>query len=356
MRLIRAAGTHYEIGRSCGAQCAPDIRRKLTELHIPEQYTTVDHRAVLARIEGNIRRLAPDLWEELEGIANGSGLPLPHVLMLNSISSLQRLCSGADAVTGGCTSIGFADTPDGVIIGKANDGGDEVEDDLPHLITFPGGRRAVFFAWPGTVWAWSWANDAGMISNGSSVTSNHINRDGLPGQLVPRLVLEHCATLAESATLLRETPLICEALALTMGDAQGHLAVVEQDVYRQAWREPDEGAVFTTNMWFSEELASDNISDPAWGAYLANSRDRFANLQRLAREVPHDLEGMKRILQDHTQPGAVCQHRDNNAAGQNTYNAFIMLAQQRAVLVTGAKACEAPFQRLDLSAATGDEA
>jgi len=52
----------------------------------------------------------------------------------------------------------------------------------------------------------------------------------------------------------------------------------------------------------------------------------------------------------------VCQHRDNNAAGQNTYNAFIMLSQQRAVLVTGAKACEAPFQRVDRPAETDDGA
>lgn len=57
---------------------------------------------------------------------------------------------------------------------------------------------------------------------------------------------------------------------------------------------------------------------------------------------------MKTILRDHTQPDAICQHRADNGV-YNTYNAFIILSRERAILVTGVKACEAEFQRLELS-------
>lgn len=350
MRIVRASGSHYEIGKSCGEQCAEDLREKLRVVGVPENYAGDEHRAVLARVERNMRRLAPDLWEELEGVADGSGVPLPDVVALNCISTLQQAARFPPAPSPpGCTGIAFSDTPEGVIVGKTNDGGDNADDDIPHLITFPNGRRALFFSWPGTVWAWSWVNDAGLVSNGSSVGSNHLNPDGLPGQVMGRLVMEHCETVAEAAALYRETPIICEAVAHTMGDAQGNIAAIEQDVYRQAIREPEDGVVFTTNAWFAPALVADNSTEPNRQVYIANSRDRFANLERLTREVPHTVEGMKTLLCDHTQPGAICQHGDDNAAGYNTYNAFVMLSQQRAILVTGAKACEAEFQRLELS-------
>jgi isopenicillin-N N-acyltransferase-like protein len=349
MRVVRVAGSHYEIGKSCGEQCAEDLREKLRVVGWPERYGGEEHRAVLKRVERNFRRLAPDLWAELEGVADGSGVPLPDVVALNCISSLQR-AAGFPPPQGqpGCTGLAFADTPDGAIVGKTNDGGSNADDDIPHLITFPNGRRALFFSWPGTVWAWSWVNDAGLVSNGSSVSSNHLNPDGLPGQVLGRLALEHCETVAQAAELYRETPIICEAVAYTMGDAQGNVAAIEQDIGRQAIREPQDGAVFTTNAWFAPELVADNSTDPAREAVIANSRDRFANLQRLVREVPHTVEGMQTILRDHTRPGAICQHLEDNGV-YNTYNAFIMLSRARAILVTGAKACEAQFQRIELA-------
>lgn len=75
-------------------------------------------------------------------------------------------------------------------------------------------------------------------------------------------------------------------MAHIVGDAQGNVAAIEIEVYRQALREAENGAVFTTNAWFAPELADDNATEPAREAVIANSRDRFANLQRLVREVP----------------------------------------------------------------------
>jgi len=351
MRIVRAAGSHYEIGRSCGEQCAQEMRQCMQARGIPERYAGEEHRAILARIEANVRRIAPDLWAELEGVADGSGIPLPDVLLLNSISSLNRSEWAADAqAPPACTGIGFADTPEGVIIGKTNDGGgtDAARDDVPHCLTFPNGRRALFMAWPGTVWAWAWVNDAGLASNGSSVGSRHFNPEGIPGQMVTRLVLEHCRDVPEALELMRDTPFVCEAAALTMGDAQGNLVAAERDVHTLAVREAEDGVVFTANAWFSPELRGCDSTDPAREVYLENSRHRFANLQRRTREVPHTIEGMQTLLRDHTHPGAICQHPKDNAAHYNTYNAFVMLPRRRAILVAGGRACEEPFTRLDL--------
>ncbi len=344
MEWVKAEGSHYEIGRRCGEVLAETIKRCMAARKVPEAYCTAAHDEIRAKVETNVRREAPELLEELRGVADGSGISYDNILTLNCISQMwdadnvaSRLCERA------CTGVGFCDTPDGVIIGKNNDGGSESWDDVPHWFTYPSGRRALFISWPGTVWAWCWVNDAGLCCNGSSVSSAGFNRDGIPSQMLTRLMLERCETVAEAVELMREVPIMSGAVALTLGDAHGNLVAVEQDVDCQALRYPEQGAVFTTNFFATPQLADRCTAEPR---YVANARDRFENLKRLTRQVEHTVEGMKQILRDHTQPGGICQH----TSILPTYNSFIMLARQRALLITDGRPCENEYQRLELDA------
>jgi len=344
MEYVKAEGSHYEIGRLCGEALVETIKRCMAARNIPDSYSTAAHDEIRAKVEANVRREAPELLEELQGVADGSEIPYDDILTLNCLSQMSETDSVVSRLRErGCTGVGFCDAPEGVLIGKNNDGGSESWDDVPHWISFPNGRRALFISWPGTVWAWCWVNDAGLCCNGSSVSSDGFNADGIPSQMITRLMLERCANVPEALALMREVPIMSGAAALTLGDGQGNLIAVEQDVDRQALRHPEQGAVFTTNFFATPELADRCTAEPK---YIENARDRFENLKRLTRQVEHTIEGMKQILRDHTEPGGICQHTPLLP----TYNSFIMLARERAMLITDGRPCEKEYQRLELDA------
>ncbi len=311
MEYVKAEGSHYEIGRLCGEALVETIKRCMAARNIPDSYSTAAHDEIRAKVEANVRREAPELLEELQGVADGSEIPYDDILTLNCLSQMSETDSVVSRLRErGCTGVGFCDAPEGVLIGKNNDGGSE---------------------------------DAGLCCNGSSVSSDGFNADGIPSQMITRLMLERCANVPEALALMREVPIMSGAAALTLGDGQGNLIAVEQDVDRQALRHPEQGAVFTTNFFATPELADRCTAEPK---YIENARDRFENLKRLTRQVEHTIEGMKQILRDHTEPGGICQHTPLLP----TYNSFIMLARERAMLITDGRPCEKEYQRLELDA------
>jgi isopenicillin-N N-acyltransferase like protein len=332
--LMRASGSYFEIGRVCGALAGDAVRRKLAALNIPAAYGEAEHVRLRRRLEGNMQRHSPGLLEELHGWAEGSGIPFEEVFTLNAIAEMPR----APEVY--CSSVGFADTPEGVIIAKTNDGGSSPEDDAVADITPPTGHRVLVVTWPGTTWAYAGLNDAGVALGGSTLFSGSFNPDGIPSNSLPRIALEQAGTALEAAAVMADTPFMCHPFAYSIGDAEGDLIAVEQDVDRQVIRRQERRAVFTANFFASAALEARNRPvDDYMATVLQNSRDRFANLARLTETLPHTRASLERILRDHTQPGAICQHPEGNAAGMSTYNTFLMLARERALLVSYGRLC-----------------
>src|SRR5690606_1191150 len=115
---IECRGTPRQRGRQYGEQCREAIfwnaERQAFDSHMQSA------RKLLAELPDYLRRIAPEVLEEMEGIAEASGLPLPRVLRLNVNQS-------TDAQWQQCTSMALADGPEGPVLGKNNDSGSTEE-------------------------------------------------------------------------------------------------------------------------------------------------------------------------------------------------------------------------------------
>lgn len=331
-------GTHREMGRCIGEALSERIIAILEELKIPDSYSTAGHERMRGRLRANLSKQAPHLLEEMEGIAEGAKLPFNHILTYNVIAEMWR-------VKEGCTAVGFCDAPEGVVVGKTNDIGEGKEHyHVGHRFTFPNGRRALIFTWPGTVWLNAGVNDDGLVLGGASVPSAAMNEKGLPANALQRLVLEQCISVDEAVEFCRDATFMCHPFNIVVGDVHDRLVGIERDVYAMSVREPKNGAVFVTNHWASPELRPLCTATPD---VLENSRHRFSNLERLVKELPHTLKDMMELLKDHAKPGAICQHGDDPAK-MHTSVAYVMVPRERAIYFAYGKPCRVPFERLFL--------
>src|SRR5437868_12653081 len=104
------AGSYHEIGVQHGRGNAERMRY-LLEAFKPKLDATWKEAEFLAPLERHL----PDLAEEIHGIAQGSGMPLRHVVALSFLIDLSTAASSA------CTGVVFADGPDGPVVGKTSD-------------------------------------------------------------------------------------------------------------------------------------------------------------------------------------------------------------------------------------------
>ena len=119
---IRAA-THFDAGLQHGRLASALIQGWLAteEMRGLVRFVEGDGKDALANVMRDNTKFAPHLAEELRGIAEGAGVPLPHIWVANSINELESLqdansttarraghCSDLYAVPAGGTAAGFA--------------------------------------------------------------------------------------------------------------------------------------------------------------------------------------------------------------------------------------------------------
>lgn len=195
---VSAGGAPREVGRAMGAFGADAMRL----LVLPTAYwagTVAQAGSDRVRgMEAAARAHLPDIVAEIEGLAEGLGLPFDLVFAWCCRGDLR-----AD-VPEGCTTVMVPGAPR--VIAHNEDGGPEELNDCGLLRVEPDGAPGfVAFLYPGSVPGTAFGiNDRGLV-----VTVNNIRaRDKPPG--VPRMVLGRamlgCRTLDEAVGLIRRVP------------------------------------------------------------------------------------------------------------------------------------------------------
>src|SRR5262245_12415587 len=92
--FVHAQGSPGEIGRQVGVMLAPLIARHVDAwmAHVTRE-TGATREAIIASAASfrtPIQTYAPFLWEELEGMARGSGVPIAHLLVLQARAEVLR--------------------------------------------------------------------------------------------------------------------------------------------------------------------------------------------------------------------------------------------------------------------------
>lgn len=111
---IRAAGAPQEVGRALGRAGQAAVREHLLPSAIWAEITSARHTDAVARMSTNTQIRFPAIWAEMEGLAEGLGLPLRDVMAWNCRGEL--LASTSD----GCTTVQLPGEP--AVIGHNEDG------------------------------------------------------------------------------------------------------------------------------------------------------------------------------------------------------------------------------------------
>lgn len=331
-------GTSYERGKQHGEQ-AGDLVEKAIRLYFQFPPSTEEAtRREAWRIDGTLRRRCPNLVGEMEGIAAGAGLPYEDILLLNVFYDAQVVALKH------CTSIALPRTPDGPLLAKT----DDVSLAERGLETFfraelPEGEgySSIYYAFAGTLWAIGGINRAGLAQVMTGLVPGKTeDLDGIPSCLFLRLLLDQCGTVDEALDLSERQPLLRWGLTLALADPSSEEVVMVEDypTARGVQRSRSEPLVRTNYAHLPETkdlMAVAQYASVHPGLW-ENSLYRYANGARLAPKIEPSVDGLKNLLRDHTEPGAICQH---GQADLHTALAIILAPRRRTMLVAEGYGC-----------------
>jgi len=273
----------------------------------------------------------------MQGIAEGSHLPYRDVLAYNALADIWM-------VHVFCTAMGWADAPDGPVVGKTNDIGQHKEQyHQPFRRRSGEGVPAVWATWPGTVWSNCFVNGQGLTHGGASLGMIARSEEGIPSNCTYRVIMDRCGSVESVLALCERTPVMHHPSHNVLADAAGALVATELTPEGpRVCQGPGQAIVRATNHFCPGPWEGRDSGEPR---HVANSTRRFANLQRLADALPHTIEGMVQVLRDHAEVGQVCQHGNEDMWSSAAY---VALPSQRCLLVAQGQPCEAEFLEVAL--------
>jgi predicted choloylglycine hydrolase len=344
MRFEHFSGTHSAIGWQRGRAFHDLLHqsRQAFDTWSPETRRRVD--SFVPVFESTLRQTAPELIEEVQGVAEGAGLPCEDILRLNFVEEI--------GVPPGCSQVGLADGDGGAICAKSEDAGSRRTYVVTELRPDRGYAQLHVGAVNWVVSSGGGINEAGLCIGQSSVRITD-QADGIPRLTLLRLVLERCATVAEAVALFQSQDMALQGMNFLVVDAAGDMAVVERSPSQCAVRRPEDGAICSTNHYAVPQMRLVERgcigSEPDLENRLAfeiNTRQRYGRLYDFAKQhagrtsLKEALEG---LLKSHG-PGGICQH-----GIMHTTLSMMMIPRRRELWATDGPSCRSTFQRYTFS-------
>ena len=293
--LLRAAGSHREVGGQIGFATADEMRRMAAD-------AASDHDLV-SRYRAVTLEHLPWIVEELDGAAEAAGLD-PLAVFAASIEELAP----AEAPTG-CSDLVVtgARTADGhLLVAHTNDLYAEDEAGIVAIEWRVPGEPVVFTLGSGPWISVGW-NDAGLSVTGNEVSPND-ERVGIPRALQVRDVLTR-RTLLEAVDASLH-PARASAYNWVLAHRDGTAANVEASATSAGIDEPNDGFLTHTNHYAREDMRSFERA----GDY-ESSCARLDRARELAGGGSFTVERLRDVLSDHENgENAICRHGDEPKA------------------------------------------
>jgi hypothetical protein len=288
------AGPHYDLGRAQGA--------RTERFAIPAWWPAPPSPAFAHACAQQIAELHPALLEELLGYADAQELDFDDLLRGVCRQSMRtRLRALPSYPEGGCSSFAVVGADGHVRVGRNYDF-HPVQQVRQRLRVRPAvGRPSLGMRGSVPGGRYDGVNDAGLFICLHVALSDEPNqpRPGVPFHLLPRLVLETCASTAQAVDLLTHVRHL-HPFNYLIADSGGDLAVVEANpaAVRVAARGGD--FVAATNHYRHPEMVP-----LQHGRRLTHSQGRLAGLYG-AREALRRSNTIVPALADHA--SGVCGH------------------------------------------------
>jgi len=300
-----------------------------------------------AKIRGtmvnSLRSLCPEMVEELEGIAEGAGMPFHDVCTLNFVSAIGAL--------NGCTNVVALKTEEGPVLAKTSDIGSDYAYYSIQRVEPKQGYSYFAISWVGCLWAEVGINSAGLATGqGSAPTMPGQRGEGIPTLEYPRVILERCSTVVEAIQFCQDTPMAGKGLNIALVDGAGQAAVVEKSGTKFAVRRPLVGGnppllgramngLYCTNHFLEPEMQGMiPLVIPDIPSLTDNSQKRLANVARFFKETPSPtVEDMVSLLKTSFEEGGLCQHTYPQLT---THYSYIVLPSKREMRISQGIPCK----------------
>jgi hypothetical protein len=310
--LLEVAGSYREIGHAVGVAFRDRILEALRDQPSFESCRAAAHGPQRARVGvflEAVRARFPHLVDELEGMAEGVGIPFSDLFAWNCRSEIDTASRPCEP---GCSTVGWVDQ--GHMVLAHNEDGAAAYLGRMFVVhaSPPSGVPFACLVYPGTLPG----NGPGLNARGVVQTTNYIGPcrvpGGIPRYFIGRAVLE--AENLEHAVSLATTEGRAFPWHHNLADLPGgRLISLETWPDRHHRREVD-GLHLHTNHLIHPEMRD----LPERTDYLdRSSLPRLEALERLTTtRPPREREAMVDLLRDHSgSPCRVCRHAGDEVPG-----------------------------------------
>jgi len=347
LKVIEVSGSHYEMGFQYGAACQ-EIRKMLDGIRQmfggTEKTRTIVEKYVPMYLPA-VEKYAPEIVEEMKGIAAGADVELEDILLLNIMYEIST-----PSIMGGCTAFaaaGEATADREVIAGQNFDAVDRGEDSIVILKMNPAqGPRILSMAPVGSLGL------IGFNSAGISLNLNLLkNKDsltptgGVPTHIILRKIFM-CENIGEVITTIGSAEGRA-AKNYLVTDEQGDIIDVETTTNDLDIQYPERGMLTHANYFKADRFKSDDLAYLVVpDAYLRSFR-LFQLMERYHGKLTVDI--LKQLLQDHNNyPNAICRHGDlksplEMARLTKTLISIITCPKERKAYMSVGNPCESEY-------------
>jgi isopenicillin-N N-acyltransferase-like protein len=338
---IDVAGSPREMGRQIG-DAVRDLICGFCEVALQRVNRTmkVSRESAMRVANESIPRAeayAPDMVEELRGMADATGLTLADLMLLQVRNQLK-------ADDSGCTSFALANVAGLGPIAAQNWDNDPFLDRFTIVLTRrPTGKPALITVTQAGLIAYIGCNSAGigLCLNTLPAPSR---LQGVPHYFTVRGILEANSLEGAVTAVRRAERAIPANIMMTTPQGPANLEVTVDDIY--ILRDPGNGLVTHTNHARHPDLVSVNPAFPE----LIQSQPRLTRIdQLLARPAGAEwsLDQVQAALRDHdSHPKSICRHaNDDPQHGFWTTVLSVIIAPEKGELhLTRGTPCDRSFE------------
>lgn len=356
--VVEMSGSRYEMGRQYGRQCRTLIRklvRRFDGMLLEPPYLEEGRKVALQALPV-VRREAPELVEEVEGVAAGAGLDFEDVFRLSCSQEMNSWqgCMKRKAlstVPDGCTSFAVQQGGSSLVAWNM----DWWIKWQPYMVLLHGapddGPRFLSFAMAGSVGRPGLSEHISIAANflpyraeaGVEAGGDKWAGPGVPYSFIARMLLAQRSTADALKMLRRVRRMAC--LNYTLGDTRGDICCVETMPADLAVLKPKEGFIVHANSYQSRKFG---------GLTEAQQREKDPRAH-LAREVlrrrrkPLDRADIYAAQRSHFRGKStgVCVHTEG-ARPSITLLSFVGDLRDQEIWAAWGSPCEHRFLRYGL--------
>ena len=335
MTTIECSGSPREMGRQYGEGARADIRYEVENIGV---YYVKPERLEGFFAEANrvLPIYLPDLYEELQGVAEGANVDFKILMAMNFVDTF-------DNKTERCTPLMLRDSADGVIVAKNNDAGEFEKCRFVTLIRRPDkGIPVVTVTYAGWLSGLDSMNAEGVANTHGSVGSKFPRSgDRVDIRLALMQVMKECRTSGELLEKLGRYPLTGKGFSIAVGDKYKNTFFIDAAVPKLVKRSENVPFSYSTNLYRAPEVEFADQRDPEARPFCARRSEYIAALPE-----PASLEDIKNMLRDHSSCCAPCRH--GGEARSVTKWSMINLPEQGQILIADGHPCENKYETVTI--------